>query len=119
MRALAGVAGGAGRLDQREHGVAVAVDAQRAHGLRVAARRALVPELAARAAPEVQLAGLEGLRDRLLAGVRERQDLAGRPVLDDHGHEAAVVVADLRGIEHGRGIVAAPPGTASSGGASR
>src|SRR4051812_20671713 len=46
--ALAGVAGRAGGLDEREQGVAVAVQAQRADGLRVARRRPLVPQLVAR-----------------------------------------------------------------------
>src|SRR4051812_13070993 len=56
--ALAGVAGRAGRLDQREQRVGVAVVAQLLHRLDVARRRALVPELAARAAPEPGLAAL-------------------------------------------------------------
>ena len=56
--ALPGVAGGAGGLDEGEHGVVVAVDAQGLDGLRVAGRRALVPELVARAAEQVQLARL-------------------------------------------------------------
>src|SRR3954468_5150389 len=47
-RALAGVTGRARRLHQREHGVVVAVEAQRLDRLRVAARRALVPERVAR-----------------------------------------------------------------------
>src|SRR3954451_2862648 len=45
-RALAGVAGRAGGLDQREHRVGVAVVAERLHGLSVAGRRALAPQLA-------------------------------------------------------------------------
>src|SRR4051812_13921859 len=44
-RARAGVAGGAGGLDQREQRVAVAVEAQRLHVLDVARCRALVPQL--------------------------------------------------------------------------
>ena len=76
---------GPGGLDEREQRVAVAVQAQRAYALRVAGRRALVPQLVARAAPEVQLAGLAGARERLGVGVGERQDLAGAPVLDDDG----------------------------------
>src|SRR3954471_19329766 len=51
-RPLAGVAGRAGGLDQREDGVAVAVQAQCPDRLRVAGRRALVPQLLARAAPQ-------------------------------------------------------------------
>src|SRR5690348_602526 len=56
--ALAGVAGRAGGLDEGEDRVAVAVQPQRLDRLRVAGRGALVPELVARAAPQVQLAGL-------------------------------------------------------------
>ena len=48
-------------------------------------RRALVPQLAARARPEVQLAGLAGARHGLGVRVGEGQDLAGAPVLDDDG----------------------------------
>src|SRR5829696_8506110 len=48
-RPLAGVAGGAGGVHERENGVRVAVVAQRAHGLGVPRRRALAPELVARA----------------------------------------------------------------------
>ena len=55
---LAGVAGGPGRLDQREQRVAVAVVADRLDRLRVPGRRALVPQLLARAAEEVHLARL-------------------------------------------------------------
>ena len=64
-RALAGVAGGAGGLDERQHRVEVAVEPQRLDGLRVAGGRALVPQLAARAAVEVQLAGLARAGQRL------------------------------------------------------
>src|SRR4051794_19450676 len=108
--ALAGVAGRPGGLDQRQHGVAVAVEPQRLDRLRVARCRALVPQLAARAAPQVQLAGLPCARHRLLVHVRERQDLARAPVLDDAGHEPALVVGDV----HGRGIVAVTRGWAWS-----
>src|SRR3712207_7324578 len=43
--ALARVAGGPGRLDERQQGVGVAIHAQRPDGLRVAGRRALAPQL--------------------------------------------------------------------------
>ena len=87
--ALAGVAGRAGGLDEREHGVEVAVEAQRLHRLRVAGGRALVPQLVARAAVEMHLAGLARALQRLVVHVGQRQDLAGGPVLDDAGHEPA------------------------------
>ena len=90
-RALAGVAGGAGGLDQREHRVVVAVEAQRLDGLRVAGGRALVPELVARAAEQVQLAGLAAEPERFFIHVGEGQDLAGSPILDDARHEAAII----------------------------
>src|SRR3954464_2576438 len=45
--ALARVAGGPGGLDQRQHRVVVAVEAQRLDRLRVARRRSLAPELVA------------------------------------------------------------------------
>ena len=96
-RALAGVAGRPGRLDEREHRVAVAVQAQRADRLGVARRRALVPQLVARAAPEVQLAGLARARERLRVRVGQREHLARAPVLDDDRDEAPLVVADVHG----------------------
>src|SRR3954452_22682070 len=64
-RARAGVAGRAGGLDQGEDRVAVAVEAQGADRLGVAGRRPLVPELLARAAVEVQLAGRARALQRL------------------------------------------------------
>src|SRR4051812_30544187 len=76
-RALAGVARRTGGLDERQHRVGVAVVAKRLDRLRVARRRALVPQLAARAAPQVQLARLARASHGLLVHVRERQDLAG------------------------------------------
>ena len=95
-RALAGVARRPGGLDQREQRVAVAVVADRLDGLRVARGRALVPQLGARAAPEVQLAGPPRRGQRLGVHVGEREHLAGAPVLDHAGHEALLVVGDRR-----------------------
>src|SRR4051794_11082735 len=100
-RALAGVAGGAVGLDEGEQRVAVAVQAQRADRLRVAGGRALVPLLGARAAVEGQLARLLGAAQRLGVHVREREDLAGAPVLDDARDQALLVEGDVGGVEHG------------------
>src|SRR4051794_26036742 len=98
-RPRAGVAGRAGRLDEGEQRVAVAVEAQRPDLLDVPARRALVPQLVARAAPQVQLAGLARLRHRLGVGIGEGQDLSRAPVLHDDRDEAALVVGDLHRAE--------------------
>ena len=87
---------GPGGLDEREQRVAVAVVADRLDRLRVARRRALVPQLVARAAPQVQLAGAARRGERLGVHVREREHLAGAPVLDHAGHEALLVVGDRR-----------------------
>src|SRR3954447_11913741 len=94
-RALARVARGAARLDERQHGVGVAVVAQRLDRLRVAGGRALVPELLARAAEEVHLAGFARALECLGVHVGQRQHLAGSPVLDHAGHEAALVKGNL------------------------
>ena len=94
-RALPRVAGGTGGFDEGEHGVVVAVDAQGLDGLRVAGRRALVPQLVARAAEEVQLARLAGQAQRFFVHVGEGQDLAGAPILDDARDEAPVIEAQL------------------------
>ena len=53
-----------------------------------------MPELVARAAPEVQLAGLARALERERVHVRERQHLAAAPVLHDARHQAALVVDD-------------------------
>ena len=105
--ALAGVAGGAGGLDQREHGVGVAVEAQRLDRLRVArrsrpcatARRASGCTGAARRSRALQA-------QRLLVHVGERQHLAGAPVLDDARHEAALVEDVGAGRLHRSGSLA-------------
>ena len=96
---LAGVAGRAGGLDEREQRVAVAVQAQRADVLEVAGRRALVPQLLARAAPEVQLTGLARAPHGLRVGVGEGEHLSRAPVLHDDRDEALLVVGDLHGAD--------------------
>ena len=56
----------------------------------------------ARAAVEVQLAGLARECERLGVDVRERQDLARGPVLDDAGSEPALVEGDLHRTRQSR-----------------
>src|SRR5437899_3225594 len=63
----------------------------------VAARLALLPQLVARAAVEMDLARPQRLVERLAIHVREHQHRAGRGVLHDRGDEAALVEADLLG----------------------
>ncbi len=123
--ALARVAGRAGGLDEREQRVAVAVDAQRADLLDVAGRRALVPQLVAGAAPQMQLAGLAGPVDGLGVGVGEHQDLAAGPVLDHDGYQPALVEGDLHprqstsdGVQTAGRVRGAPSG-GPAGGAQR
>jgi hypothetical protein len=94
-RSLAGVAGGSRRLHERQQRVRVAVVAQRAQALHVARRLALVPQLAARAAPEVDLAACERAVERLAVHIGERQHLAGAPILGHARHEPALVERDL------------------------
>ncbi len=91
---VAGVAGGAGLLDEGEQGVAVAVVAQLVDLLEVARGGALVPVLVARAAEEPGGAGLERPAERLGVHVGEHEDLAGGPLLDDARHEAPGVELD-------------------------
>src|SRR5919107_683627 len=80
--ALTRVTGRAGRVDERDHGVAIAVDAKRVYPLDVARGLALVPELAARAAEQMDLARRPCALERLGVHVREREHLASRGVLD-------------------------------------
>src|SRR5439155_10515143 len=93
--AFAGVAGRAGRLDEREERVAVAVEPQRANTLDVPRGRALVPVLLPRAAPKVQLAALARAPHGLGVRVGQGQDLPGSPVLDDDRDEPTLVICDL------------------------
>lgn len=98
--ALPGVAGGAGGADEGEQGIGVAVVAQVHQALDVAARGALVPELAAAAAPEDGLAALEGERDRRGAHPRHHEHGAVVGVLHDAGDEPVGVVREV-GDVHG------------------
>ena len=92
------MAGGAGRLDQRDERVAVAVVAELAQPLEVAGGRALVPDLLAAAAVEVHLPRLQGQAQRLLVHVGEGQHLAGAGVLHHARDQPALVEAHLCGI---------------------
>src|SRR2546423_3450476 len=94
-RALAGVAGRPGGLDERQHRVVVAVDAQLADALNVPGRLALVPQLVARPAPEVCLACCARTLERLPGHLGERQHLTGAPVLDDARDQSALVKRDF------------------------
>src|SRR5829696_3416065 len=86
-RARTGVARRAGRIDQREERVLVAVEAELLHPLHVARGLALVPELLARARPEPHLTRLAGALERVVVHVREREHLAGARVLDYAGQK--------------------------------
>src|SRR4051812_18385789 len=97
--ALAGVARGAGGLDERQERVAVAVEAEGLHVLDVARGRALVPQLAAGAAPQVQLAGLAGPGHGFGVGVGEGEHLSRAPVLHDDRDETLLVVGGVHEAE--------------------
>ena len=77
------VADGAVRADAQKDRVAVAVVPDLLDGERRAGGLALVPELAARAAPEPRLAGLARAAERLLVHPGEHQHAAVVGVLDD------------------------------------
>ena len=67
---------------------------------RVAAGRALLPQLAARAAPEPGAGRVASVRStRLAVGPGEHQHVAGRGVLADAGDEAVAVVGERCGID--------------------
>jgi len=88
---LEGERRGAAGLDHVEERVPVAVEPDLDHPLRVAARRALAPELGAGPGEVVGLAARERRLDGLAVGVSERQHVARRRVLGHHGHEAVIV----------------------------
>jgi hypothetical protein len=86
--AVALVAGGATVLhDLEDHRVAIAVDQDVLDVLVVARLLALAPQ-AARAAPVGGSAGAQRLAPGLLVDVGDHQDLAGRMILGDGGHQA-------------------------------
>src|SRR5918995_375990 len=103
---FARVAGGTARLYSVEEGVAVAVQADLDHPLRVPARRALAPELGAGARVVVGLSAHQGLLDRLAVRVGKRQDGVGGRVLGYDGDEAPLVELDLFQPVHLTGIPA-------------
>src|SRR5262249_7501506 len=82
-RARTGVAGRAVRMHTEEDRVAVAVVPDLLDGERVPRRLALVPQLAAAAAPEPRLAGLARPPERLFVHPREHQHAPVPGVLHD------------------------------------
>src|SRR5439155_15668688 len=99
--AFAGVACGAIRIDENQQRVAVAVVPHLFDVLYVARRRALVPELLARAAPEPRRLRVERALQRLGVHPRNHQHLAGVVLLHHRGDQPFVVVLQLRHICHG------------------
>ena len=87
-RAITFVARRAGLLDLDEQHVAVAIERDVPDGLRVAALLALHPEFLARAAPEMRLAGGDGLFQRRAVHPRHHQHAAGFLFLNDRGDQA-------------------------------
>src|SRR5256885_312212 len=84
----AGVAGWPLLAHDVQHRIAIAVHTDVFHGLRVARGRALLPQLAARAAAVVGLAGRARPFQGLAVGVRHHQHLAGERALRHDGDES-------------------------------
>lgn len=95
---LARVTGRAGRLDQGDEGVPVAVVAQLAQLQHVSRGFPLAPDLLPRAAVEMQLPGLGRQPQRLLVGVRQSQHLTGLRILGHHGYQTPLI--ELKLFEH-------------------
>ncbi len=87
----AGVTRDTGLVHLHQNRIAVAIQGHRPHRLGVAAGRALVPQLAARAAPEPGLPALEGALQRVAVHVRQGQHAAAAGVLH-HGRDQPLVV---------------------------
>ncbi len=97
-----GVAGDAARLlHLQQHHVAVAIEADIAHGLHMAGLFALVPQLVARARPIHRFAALVRQLQRLAVHPGEHEHAAGVRVLRDGGHEPAGIPFDLIEPVHG------------------
>src|SRR5687768_15269809 len=88
---LACMAGRPARLDPVEERVPVAVQLDLDDPLGVATRRALAPELGARAGIVMGLAAGERLLQSLAVGVGQRKHVARRLILGDDGDEAVLV----------------------------
>src|SRR5947208_3371029 len=84
----AGVAGWPLLAHDVQHRIAIAVHTDVFHGLRVARGRALLPQLAARTAAVVGLAGRARPFQGLAVGVRHHQHLAGERALRHDGDES-------------------------------
>lgn len=82
-----------GDLYFQPDGILIAIGTDLPDRLDIARRFTLQPELAARAAEIVGLAGLDGERQRLGVHMRHHQQLAVVDVRDDGGDQAAIVEA--------------------------
>ena len=106
------------RLDPHEERVAVAVVPQLDDAQRVARRRALVPQLLPRAAPEPRFAGLARQPLGLRVHPREHEHAPARGVLDDRGAQLRLHRAPRRPARAARrATTRAGPG--SRGGSTR
>lgn len=96
-RTFAGMAGGAGGIDEDEQDIGVAVEADFPHFLHIAGLFAFVPEFRAATAPEDGFAEFLSLGERLGIHPCYHEYLEGRGVLDDGGNQSAFVEFQFSG----------------------
>jgi len=97
------VASRADLLDLDQQRIAVAIKSDVFHGLGMSAGLAFHPELLARTAPEMSLAGLQGFLQRGLVHPSHHQDAPGVLLLDDRRNQAVGI--ELKFFVKGHGDV--------------
>jgi len=85
------MAGGAGRIDEQQQGIAVAVNADFADALDVAGCGPFVPQFPAAATPEVGLAGFLGEFEALGVHPGDHEELMGGSVLDNGRYQPSII----------------------------
>jgi hypothetical protein len=88
---LARMTGRSDLVRQDQQGVSIAIEPDFAHVLNVAGGFPFLPQLSARAAPEMDEPGLKGFGEGLAIHIRQREHLSSRGVLDDGRDEAVLI----------------------------
>lgn len=105
---VSGMARGAGRVDEREQRIGVAIGSQLDYTLHVAAGSALVPELLPAAAPKPGGARLEREAHRLSAHPGDHEHLARIVLLHHAGDEAMVVKSQVIDVHQKSNLTGMP-----------
>ena len=94
------MAGGPGLFDLNEQRILIAIVQDFLHALDVPGCLSLLPETAARPAPETGEARLDRPLDRFGVHVSNHQDLFAAPVLNDRGNQPFFIIFQVIGDMH-------------------